>query len=61
MRAIMASNTQQTRFRRKLRQKNAGRKRKNALANHGTTPAFPIHTPEADANAPQEAKPSSNS
>ena len=57
----MASNTQQTRFRRKLRQKNAGRKRKNALANHGTTPAFPIHTPEADANAPKEAKPSSDS
>ena len=52
----MASNTQQTRFRRKLRNKKAGRKRKNALENHGTTPVFPIHTAEADANAPAEAK-----
>jgi hypothetical protein len=52
----MASNTQQTRFRRKLRKNKAGRKRKNALNNHGTTPVFPIHTAEADANAPAEAK-----
>ena len=52
----MASNTQTTRFRRKLRKSKAGRKRKNALQNHGTTPAFPIHTEEADANAPAEAK-----
>jgi len=52
----MASNTQTTRFRRKLRNKKAGRKRKNALQNHGTTPVFPIHTPEADANAPAEAR-----
>ena len=54
----MASNTQQTRFRRNLRKKNAGRKRKNRLAKYGTTPVFPIHTAEADANAPAEAKPS---
>jgi len=54
----MASNTKQTRFRRNLRLKNAGRKRKNRLATHGTTPVFPVHTPEADANAPAEAKPS---
>jgi len=54
----MASNTQQTRFRRNLRKKNAGRKRKNRLATYGTTPVFPVHTPEADANAPAEAKPS---
>jgi hypothetical protein len=50
----MASRTAQTEYRRHLRQKNAGRARKNALANHGTTPAFSIHTPEADANAPAE-------
>ncbi len=48
----MASKTAQTEYRRALRNKNAGRKRKNALANHGTTPKFPIHTAEADANAP---------
>ena len=53
----MASNTKQTRHRRNLRQKNAGRKRKNRLENYGTTPKFAIHTPEADANAPAEAKP----
>ena len=53
----MASLTQQTRFRRALRKKNAGKKRKRALALHGTTPVFPIHTPEADQNAPNEAKP----
>lgn len=53
----MASNTTQTRFRRNLRKKNAGRKRKNRLENYGSTPAFPVHTPEADANAPAEAKP----
>jgi hypothetical protein len=52
----MASNTKQTKFRRNLRLKNAGRKRKNALENNGSTPAFPIHTEEADANAPVEAK-----
>ena len=48
----MASFTKITRFRRKLRAKNAGRKAKNARANHGTTPKFAIHTPEVDANAP---------
>ena len=53
----MASNTKQTEFRRSIRQKNAGRKRKNRLENYGSTPSFPIHTPEADANAPAEAKP----
>ena len=52
----MASLTQTTRFRRALRKKNAGRKRKNRLALHGTTPKFPIHTEEADKNAPNEAK-----
>ena len=52
----MASNTQQTRFRRKLRKAKAGRKAKAERRNQGTTPVFPIHTPEADANAPAEAK-----
>lgn len=52
----MASNTQETRFKRKLRRKNAGRARKNALENHGTTPKFAVHTAEADANAPAMAK-----
>jgi hypothetical protein len=48
----MASNTQTTMFKRLLRAKRAGRKRKAALRNQGTTPAFPVHTPEVDANAP---------
>ena len=52
----MASNTKQTRFRRNLRLKKAGRDRKRKLVVQGTTPVFPIHTPEADANAPAEAK-----
>lgn len=52
----MASKTAETQFHRKLRLNNAGRARKNALENKGTTPVFPVHTPEADANAPAEAK-----
>lgn len=48
----MASNTKQTRFRRKLRAKKAGRDRKTAINKIGTTPVFPIHTPEVDAAAP---------
>jgi hypothetical protein len=56
----MASNTKETRFKRKLRKKNAGRQAKSLRARTGTTPAFPVHTPEADANAPNQAKPSSN-
>ena len=53
----MASNTQKTEYHRKTRHDNAGRARKRKLALHGTTPAFPVHTPEADANAPAMAKP----
>ncbi len=53
----MASNTKITKHRRKLRQAKAGRKAKNRRANHGTTPVFPVHTPEADANAPQQVSP----
>jgi hypothetical protein len=52
----MASNTQTTRYRRKLRKKNAGKPRKAMLRGKGTTPSFAIHTAEADANAPAEAK-----
>lgn len=48
----MASLTQTTRFKRKLRAKKAGRKAKNRRAKHGTTPAFPIHSEAAVANAP---------
>lgn len=47
----MPSATAQTEYRRKLRRKNAGRKARNTRENKGTTPVFPVHTPEADANA----------
>ncbi|MES2640099.1 MAG: hypothetical protein V4850_11470 [Myxococcota bacterium] len=47
----MASATAQTEYRRKLRKKNAGVKARRARENKGTTPVFPLHTPEADANA----------
>ncbi len=48
----MATLTKITKFRRKLRQKKAGRDRKRQLNAQGTTPKFPIHTPEIDAAAP---------
>ncbi|MFK7929893.1 MAG: hypothetical protein AB8H79_16995 [Myxococcota bacterium] len=48
----MASLTQTTRYKRKLRRRRAGRKAKNARANHGTTPAFEVHSDAAVANAP---------
>ena len=50
----MASLTQTTRYKRKLRAKRAGRRRKNDNVNKGTTPKFAIHTAEADANAPAD-------
>ena len=53
----MASLTKTTRHRRRLRRKKAGRENKRVRRNQGTTPPFAIHTPEADANAPQEAVP----
>ena len=56
----MASNSQTTAFRRKLRRAKAGRERKRKLAIHGTTPVFPVHTAEADANAPSMAKGAGN-
>ncbi len=52
----MASNAQVTKKRRATRLKNAGRKAKHQRENQGSTPAFPIHTPEADANAEAKAK-----
>ena len=55
----MASETQTTRYRRKIRKANSGRRGKAARRNHGTTPSFPVHTPEADANAPDQAVPQS--
>ena len=48
----MASNTKQTKFRRKLRRAKMGVDRKRKLEANGTTPSFPVHTAEADANAP---------
>jgi len=51
----MASNTKQTKFRRNLRKKNAGKENKR-VRRQGTTPVFPIHTEAADKNAPQQAK-----
>jgi hypothetical protein len=47
----MASKTAQTEFRRMLRRKNAGKQARRTRDNVGSTPAFPVHTPEADANA----------
>ena len=52
----MASKTGQTTYRRELRAKNAGSKAKRARENKGTTPKFPVHTPEADMAAPAMAK-----
>jgi len=53
----MSSATQKTEFCRKRRHNRAGKDRKHALQNHGTTPVFPVHTAEADANQPAEARP----
>ena len=53
----MGSLTKTTRFRRKLRAKKAGKARKAALNNHGTTPKFAVHSPEAVANAPEAQLP----
>jgi hypothetical protein len=47
----MASKTAQTTFRRMLRNKNAGKQARRTRENQGSTPAFPLHTPEAVANA----------
>jgi len=58
----MATLTKITKFRRKIRRAKAGRDRKAALASKGTTPAFPLHTPEIDAAAPaDQVSPKTNS
>jgi len=51
----MASRTQETRYKRGLRRKNAGKDTKRARR-RGTTPSFPVHTEAADKNAPNQAK-----
>lgn len=51
----MPSKTAQTTLRRKLRKLNAGKAARRLRNNQGTTPKFPVHTPEADAAAPAEA------
>jgi hypothetical protein len=53
----MASKTAQTEYRRKLRKMNAGKAARRLRENQGTTPVFPVHTPEADAAAPNQARP----
>ncbi len=47
----MASRTAVTEYRRKLRKANAGKAARRVRENKGSTPAFPVHTPEADAIA----------
>jgi hypothetical protein len=49
----MASKTAETWVKRERRRKNAGKARKAKLRNQGSTPPFPIHTPEIDASAPK--------
>jgi hypothetical protein len=50
---MMASYRKVTSFRRSLRRKNMGKARKAHARNHGTTPAFPIHSEAAVENAPE--------
>ncbi len=57
----MATLTKITKFRRKLRRKKMGADRKAAARIHGTTPVFPIHTPESHANAPSAQLPRESS
>jgi hypothetical protein len=52
----MASRTNQTMNRRRIRKKNQGKEGKRVRRNQGSTPAFAVHTPEADANAPNQVK-----
>jgi hypothetical protein len=49
----MASKTAETWVRRERRRKNAGKVAKAGRRNKGSTIAFPVHTPEVDAAAPQ--------
>jgi hypothetical protein len=52
----MASRTNKSQNRRRIRKKNQGREAKRIRRNKGSTPAFSVHTPEADKNAPNQAK-----
>jgi hypothetical protein len=52
----MASKTAQTTFRRMLRNKNAGKQARRDRENKGSTPAFPLHTAQAEANAAEKAQ-----
>jgi hypothetical protein len=49
----MASKTAETWVKRERRRKNAGKAAKAERRNKGSTPVFPIHTPEIDAAAPK--------
>ncbi|MFO0566560.1 MAG: hypothetical protein U0263_12905 [Polyangiaceae bacterium] len=51
----MVSSTKQTMRRRAINTARNGRSQKRARARTGT-PAFPIHTPSHDANAPDAKK-----
>jgi hypothetical protein len=53
----MASKTAVTMNRRHARKVNSGHKAKRQRVLHGTTPAYEIHTPEADAAAPNQVSP----
>jgi hypothetical protein len=53
----MSSLSKQTKFRRKLRRKKAGKDRKRQERIKGTTPAFPVHTEEAWKDAPKDQLP----
>lgn len=48
----MATLSKITKYRRKLRRDNMGKDRKARARIDGTTPKFPVHTADADANAP---------
>jgi hypothetical protein len=49
----MASKTAETWVKRERRRSNAGKVGKAERRNKGSTPAFPVHTPEVDAAAPK--------
>ncbi|MBW1877392.1 MAG: hypothetical protein JRI25_01895 [Deltaproteobacteria bacterium] len=53
----MSSNSKQTKFRRAIRHKKAGKDRKRLERTKGTTPEFPVHTEEAWKNAPKDQLP----
>ncbi len=48
----MVSNTKQTKSIRRRIRKRGGKRRKRLASREGSTPAFPIHPPGYDPNAP---------